>query len=57
MWPERLSTAATTKQVGDWTSAFNEVSEAERRRWDEWVDRHLRDDSFGSEGVPMVFEL
>ena len=46
---------ATTKQVGDWMSAFSDVGEAEMRRWDEWIRRHLQDD-FGG-GIPMVFEL
>ena len=46
-----------SKQVGDWMSAFSDVGEAERRRWDEWVRRHLQDDDFGDGGIPMVFEL
>ena len=48
-----------TIKVGDWVTAFNDqVSEAERQRWDEWVWRHMREDiGDGGGWIPMVFEL
>lgn len=51
----RMEKFVRKAKVGDWMSAFSDVGEAEMRRWDEWIRRHLQDD-FGG-GIPMVFEL